>query len=114
MYGDGIPVIEQLQPGQILCSPVTEARFLVRDPGAANRMPTVNNHALVPGRPPPCSKEIGQVGHCDFRGGRHYLDPMTGLTLLCIWPGRGSLCYEGRPLADAPEAASYPIRARVA
>jgi hypothetical protein len=94
-------VNERPEPGDVLCGPVSEARFLVVAPGNAAHMPSVDDLPLVRGRPMPCSTPAGLPGQYDLRGGQRYIDPLTGLTLLCVWPGRGSLCYEGRPLGSA-------------
>jgi hypothetical protein len=85
--------------GDVLCNSVSDARFLVIAPGAAASMPSLNGVALCRGNPQPCSKKLVPAAvDCDLQGGRRYVDKTTGLTLLCIWPGGGSLRHEGRPM----------------
>jgi hypothetical protein len=89
--------------GDVLWSPAFDARLLVIDPGTAAGMPTIDDVPLVRGRPQPCSKAAGPSGLCQLQGGGRYIDVPTGLTLLCVWPGQGSLRYEGRPLVSNPD-----------
>jgi hypothetical protein len=90
---------ERPKLGDVLRSPVSSARFLVIDPGRAVSMPTIEDVPLVRGRAQPCSAAAEPAGRCELQGGRRYVDAAKGLTLLCVWPGLGSLRYEGRPLA---------------
>jgi hypothetical protein len=95
---------EQSKLGDVLHSPVSSAQFLVVDPGTAMSMPTIGDVPLVRGRARPCSAAVEPAGQCELQGGRRYVDMARGLTLLCVWPGPGSLRHEGRPLAtDAHE-----------
>lgn len=85
--------------GDVLCSTVSDARFLVTDPGAAVGMPTINGVRLVQGTGQPCSNAVHSTGDYELEGGRRYVDRVTGLTVLCIRPGQGSLLYQGRRLS---------------
>jgi hypothetical protein len=106
---------ERPKLGDVLRSPVSSARFLVIDPGTAASMPTIGDVPLVRGRAQPCSAAIEQAGQCELQGGRRYVDVPKGLTLLCVWPGPGSLRCEGRPLAtDAYGTRKLLFRARPA
>jgi hypothetical protein len=87
--------------GDVLFSPVSDARFLVTDPGAAAAMPSVDDVPLILGTREPCSKAVHFIQDDGLQGGQRYVDAVTGLTLLCIWPGRGSLGYQGRRLSPA-------------
>lgn len=87
--------------GDVLFSAVSDARFLVTDPGTAAAMPSIDEVPLIRGRREPCSKAVHFDREDDLRGGRRYVDAVTGLTVLCIWPGRGSLGYQGRRLSPA-------------
>jgi hypothetical protein len=87
--------------GDVLFSAVSDARFLVTDAGAAAAMPSIDEVPLVLGRREPCSKAVRFTRDDDLSGGQRYVDAVTGLTLLCIWPGRGSLGYQGRRLSPA-------------
>jgi hypothetical protein len=82
--------------GDVLCSAVSDARFLVVDPGTAVSMPCLDGMRLFRGKPHPCSMAACSAADCELQGGQCYVDPVTGLTLLCIWPGRGTLHYDGR------------------
>jgi hypothetical protein len=102
--------------GDVLCNSLSDARFLVIDPGAAARMPSLDGVALGRGNPQPCSKKLARpAADGDVQGGRRYVDLMTGLTLLCTWPGEGSLRYEGRPMTpdDDTRRRLAPAAARV-
>jgi len=106
---------EQPESGDILHSPVSSARFLVIDAGTAVSMPTIGDVPLVRGRARPCSAAVEPTGQCELQGGRRYVDVTRGLTLLCVWPGPGSLAHEGRPLAaDACGIRKPLFRARLA
>ena len=85
--------------GDVLRSPVSSARFLVIDPGTAASMPTIGDVPLVRGKAQPCSTAVDSAGQCELQGGRRYVDVRGGLTLLCVWPGLGSLRHEGRVLS---------------
>jgi hypothetical protein len=91
-------MIEQPVCGDVLCSPVSDARFLVIDAGAAIAMPSVDGVPMSRGKLQGCSAAGGAPTGGDLHGGRRYTDPTSGLTLLCIRPGRGRLCHEGRRL----------------
>jgi hypothetical protein len=84
--------------GDVLCSPTSEARFLVIETGAADSPPSVNGAVLAPGERQACSAPGGGSAR-DLQGGKRYVDVVTGLMLLCIHPGRGPLDYEGRQMA---------------
>lgn len=84
--------------GDWLLDSVSEARFVVIEPGAAVAMPSLNGVALLHGRPQPCSAVAQARPDCEVQGGQRYVDPVTGLTLLCVWPGSGSISYDGRTL----------------
>jgi hypothetical protein len=106
---------EQPKLGDVLHSPVSSAQFLVIDPGTAVSMPTIEDVPLVRGRARPCSAAVEPAGQCELQGGRRYVDVARGLTLLCVWPGPGSLLHEGRPLAtDAHGPRKLLFRARLA
>jgi hypothetical protein len=90
--------------GDVLCSSVSDARFLVIDPAGALRIPSLNGVELFHGKPQPCSMVARFAAGCELQGGRRYADPISGFTLMCIWPGRGSLHYEGRPLTPVDDA----------
>jgi len=106
---------EQPKLGDVLHSPVSSAQFLVIDPGTAVSMPTIGDVPLVRGRARPCSAAAEPAGQCELQGGRRYVDVARGLTLLCVWPGPGSLRHEGRPLAtDAYGPRKVLFRARLA
>ena len=83
---------------EVLCSSVSDGRFLVIDPGTASVVPSLNGAAMFRGERQPCSTAVGGAADCELRGGQRYIDVVTGLTLLCIRPGRGRLCYGGRRL----------------
>lgn len=98
-------VPERPRFGDVLGNSQAEARFLVIDPGAAARMPSLDGVALCRGNPQPCSKKSALPAvACNLQGGRRYIDELTGLTLLCVWPGEGSLRYEGRRMTPHIEA----------
>jgi hypothetical protein len=106
---------ERLSIGDVLCGSASDACFLVIDAGTAAGMPFVTGAALERGRPRPCSAAPPSTALFELEGGRRYVDPITGLTLLCVWPGRGPLCYEGRRLVPhGPDAAAagHPCRMR--
>lgn len=88
--------------GDVLCNRASNARFMVIDPGGALGMPSVDGIPMSRGTRQPC----GAVGEAppdgEFRGGHRYRDPISGLTLLCIWPGRGVLCYGDRQMTPEP------------
>jgi hypothetical protein len=88
--------------GDVLCSGVSTARFLVLDGGSAAHLPRLGGAAMVRGRRRPCSEPVSGGDQCDLQGGRRYVDPATGLTLFCIQPGDGALYYEDRPIAHRP------------
>jgi hypothetical protein len=92
---------EQPSAGDVLLSTISDARFLVLDAGTAVRLPSLGGVPLSRGKPQPCSKACCAPPDCEMHGGERYVDPVTRLTLLCIWPGRGPLCYEGRQLTSA-------------
>jgi hypothetical protein len=94
---------ERPSTGEVLCSPESEARFLVVDPGAAVNMPSIGELPLVPGARLPCSSNTHARVDRGLYGGRRYVDVVSGLRLLCIRPGRGPLCLEGRVLILEPE-----------
>jgi len=98
--------------GDVLCSPVSDARFLVIEPGTAAGMPSLAGVVLSPGEPHPCSKAAEATG-CDVEGGGRYFDPITELSLLCIWPGRGSLRYEDRELVPEHQAHDHAAKADI-
>jgi hypothetical protein len=85
--------------GDVLCSTVSDARFLVTDPGAAVGMPTIKGVPLVRGTRQPCSNAVHSTGDYELEGGRRYVDAVSGLTVLCIRPGQGSVGYQGRRLS---------------
>jgi len=87
---------KRLQPGEVLCSTVSGARFIVIRTGTALGMPSIDGVALFRGQLRPCSTMAQLRADCELQGGLRYTDPVTGLMLQCIWPGRGSLRYEGR------------------
>jgi hypothetical protein len=89
---------EQLVRGDVLRSPVSDARFLVIAAGRATGMPSLDGVPTVRGTLQPCGAAGDTHAGGELRGGRRYRDVVTGLTLLCIRPGAGSLRYEGRPL----------------
>jgi hypothetical protein len=86
---------DQPKLGDFLDSPVSNAQFLVIDPGTAVSMPTVGDVPLVRGGARPCSAAVEPAGQCELEGGRRYVDAARGLTLLCVWPGAGLLRHEG-------------------
>lgn len=92
--------------GDVLCSPDSQARFLVLEVGSALGMPKLGSRLLARGRPLPCSTAEAVDG-AELHVGRRYVDLVTGLTLLCIAPGRGTLRFEGRTLCvSCPSPAS--------
>jgi hypothetical protein len=96
--------------GDVLCSPESDARFLVIDPGTAVGMPSLAGVTLSPGEPHPCSKVADATTGRDIEGGERYFDPITALSLLCIWPGKGSLRFDDRELV--PELRTSPALGR--
>jgi hypothetical protein len=110
----------RLERDEVLRSSVSDATFLVIEPGSADSMPTMNAVAMFKGRLRSCSTTADPATDCDLRGGERYVDVVTGLTLLCVWPGRGVLCYEGRRLTSqqgsleqtSPSAPARPSRSR--
>ena len=99
-------VSEQAASGDVLCSSDSQARFLVIEVGSATGMPKLGGRRLSRGKPLPCSA-VEAVSGAELQVGRRYADPVTGLTLLCIAPGRGALSFEGRTLAvSCPSQAS--------
>jgi len=97
--------------GDVLCASVSDARFLIIDPGTAVRMPSLDGVPLDRGKPQPCSRPPLPADDCHLLGGQQYVDRVTGLTLLCVWPGRGSLTCEGRRMAETI-AVQIPDRVR--
>jgi hypothetical protein len=91
-------VNDHLSTGQVLRSSVSDAVLLVTDPGRAVERPTIDGVPLIRGGRQPCSKAVHTSGESDLFGGRRYADAVTGLTLLCIRPGRGPVLYCGRQL----------------
>lgn len=87
--------------GEVLCSSVSDARFLVIERGTAEGMPSISDVVMFCGTRQPCSTLGDPDVDCELRGGLCYVDVVTGLTLLCIRPGRGPLCFEGRRLAPS-------------
>jgi hypothetical protein len=88
--------------GDVLCSGASNARFVVLDGGSAAHLPRLGGAAMVRGKRQPCSEPVSSGDQCDLQGGRRYVDPTTGLTLLCIQPGDGALYYEDRPMVHQP------------
>jgi hypothetical protein len=88
--------------GDLLCSGASNARFFVLGGGSAVHLPRLGGATMVRGKPQPCSEPVTSGDQCDLRGGQRYVDPTTGLTLLCIQPGDGALYYEDRPMIDLP------------
>jgi hypothetical protein len=82
----------------VLCSSVSDVRLLLIEVGAAESMPAVDGVVMVRGTPLPCSIADRSTADGELRAGRRYVDVVSGLTLLCIRPGRGVLCYQGRRL----------------
>jgi hypothetical protein len=80
-----------------LCSSVSEARFVVIETFGVD-MPSIDDVAMFRGTRQPCSTVAHPASDSDLRAGRRYVDAISGLRLLCIRPGRGSLTYQGRPL----------------
>jgi hypothetical protein len=91
---------ERPRTGDLLCSGASNARFVVLDGGSAAHLPRLGGAPMVHGKPQPCSEPVASGDQWDLRGGRRYVDPTTGLTLLCIQPGDGALCYGDRPMVD--------------
>ena len=84
----------------VLSSSASRARFLVIETGIADGMPSINGGVMMSrGKPQACSTAKGLEADGDLRGGERYVDVVTGLTLLCVRPGRGPLCYDGRRLS---------------
>jgi hypothetical protein len=88
--------------GDVLCSGASNARFFVVDGGSAARMPRLGGAKMARGERQPCSEPVSGGDQCVLQGGRRYVDPATGLTLLCIQPGEGALSYEDRPMVQQP------------
>jgi hypothetical protein len=82
--------------GDVLCSTESNARFVVLDSGCAAQLPRLGGAALVRGEKQACSMPVPSGDQHDLQGGQCYIDQTTGLTLLCIQPGNGALCYEDR------------------
>jgi hypothetical protein len=98
--------------GDVLCCGSSDARFVVLNGGSAACMPRLGGAAMVRGNRQSCSEPVSSTGQCDLQGGRRYADPATGLTLLCIQPGDGPLCYEDRPWSTGRSGSrSLPRRA---
>jgi hypothetical protein len=76
----------------------SDARFLVVAPGTAKAMPELNAVEMMPDVPRACGTFGSPAEGDDLQLGRRYVDSVTGLTLLCVWPGSGFLSYRGRPL----------------
>jgi hypothetical protein len=91
---------ERPRTGDLLCSGASNARFVVLDGGSAVHLPRLGGAAMVHGTPQRCSEPVTSGDQWDLLGGRRYVDPTTGLTLLCIQPGDGALSYEDRPMVD--------------
>jgi hypothetical protein len=98
-------VNHQPRTGQVLCSPASEARFLVLEPGTSAGLLSLDGLPLVDGKPRPCSTVARVDGDSELAGGQRYVDEVSGLVLRCIWPGQGSVRFDGRPLAPEPEVA---------
>jgi hypothetical protein len=90
---------QALHDGGLLCSsPVSDARFLViHSPGD---MPAIDGSPMVRGVRQPCSAVVRPTSDCDLYAARRYVDAISGLRLLCMRPGRGSLSFQGRPLTQ--------------
>jgi hypothetical protein len=93
---------ECLWPGLVLCGPTSEARFIVMEVGTATTMPSLAHDVVVQGSRMACGTDASATGDTGLQGGRRYRDHVTGLTLMCIWPGEGPLAYEGRELLPEP------------
>jgi hypothetical protein len=90
-------MMTRIECGDLLCSPVSTARFIVVAAGTAVEMPTVDGVPLAPSRPQPCAAtRRGQP--FPLRGGQRYVDTQTGLIIMCVQPGDGALQYAGRSL----------------
>jgi hypothetical protein len=88
-----------LRGGDVLCSSVSAARFVVIDAGQAGATPTIDGVPMVPGKPQPCgTARLGQA--LPLRAGARYVDTTTGMIMLCVRSGDGSLECEGRPMMD--------------
>lgn len=90
---------KRLRPWDVLCSPASEARFVVIEAGTAKAAPETGGAVMVRGKRQRCSIVEIPAADCDLLGGQRYADPVTGLVLLCVRPGRGPLCYEGRQMS---------------
>jgi hypothetical protein len=84
--------------GEVLLSPVADSRFLVISPGTAVSLPTMDGVPLLRGTRRASGPATQSEGEWQLKGGRRYVDSVTGLRLLCIWPGPGRLHVEGRAL----------------
>jgi hypothetical protein len=88
---------ELLHDGATLASATCSVRVLVVAVGMATELPRCGGTFMVAGRPVPCTlagRSAKQLG--GTRAGQRYLDPASGLLLLCTWPGSGVLTYRGR------------------
>jgi len=61
-------------------------------------LPTLSGVPLVRGRRRASSSATRSEVDWQLKGGRRYVDVVSGLRLLCIWPGQGWLQCEGRGL----------------
>jgi hypothetical protein len=83
--------------GGVLRSVVSTASFVVVDGCEGLEMPRVDGVPLEYGEPQRCGTSV--VGReFSLRGGYRYIDGVTGLTLLCVYPGTGTLEYQARQL----------------
>jgi hypothetical protein len=106
-----VKVTERLNFGDVLCSAVSKARFLVIETFDAVGMPSVDGVATCRGERQPCSSAASSISESGLRGGWHYVDAVSGLRLLCIQPGRGVLSYDGRLLTPLRVLSGRPLAA---
>jgi len=99
--------------GEVLLSPTADARFLVINPGTAMSLPTLSGVPLVRGRRRASSSATRSEVDWQLKGGRRYVDVVSGLRLLCIWPGQGWLQCEGRGLIMERDSRDWPVPAMV-
>ena len=87
-------------PDDALGNPASTARFLVIDRGTAQTMPLLAGRPLARSKRRPCGWPGKRTPDSDLQWGWRYVEPGSGLALLCIRPGRGPLEYDGRRLAS--------------
>ena len=91
---------QHVNDDEILGSPVSTSLFLVVDRGSAHDAPSIDGVAMVAASRNPCSA-VCEASGSTLRGGQLYVDDETGLAMLCIRPGTGSLSYQGRTLSPS-------------